>query len=149
MIKRSRTTVSRPAGAAEPGQIDTLIGVHTKLSGELNFEGTVRIDGIFEGNIRATKDGMLIVSESAEIRGEVHVPRLQLHGLIKGNVHAADSIEIGPKGRLNGDLEYRTIQLAEGGAINGRCTRIDDTAKAAQAAETAKAAAAGKAPQAA
>jgi len=148
MIKRNKSAMPA-SGAPSAGQIDTLIGAHTRLSGELAFEGTVRIDGTFEGNIRASQDGTLIVSESAEIRGEVQVPNLQLHGLIKGNVHAANSIEIGPKGRLNGDLEYRTIQLAEGGAINGRCTRIDDKSKAAQPAAQAKAAPSGNAPQAA
>ncbi|MDQ6957132.1 MAG: polymer-forming cytoskeletal protein, partial [Mariprofundaceae bacterium] len=52
-------------------QIDTLIGAHSVITGELSFEGAVRIDGRFEGNIHSSKGGTLIVSEGAKIFGEV------------------------------------------------------------------------------
>jgi len=110
----------------EAQHIDTLIGVHSVFTGNLSFEGAVRIDGRFEGNIQSEKDGTLIVSEGAFIKGEVNVPNLVLHGDINGNVCASHSLKIGVKGVLNGDVEYKVITLEEGSAINGRCTRIDD-----------------------
>ncbi len=126
MIKRSKSA------ASAPGHIDTLIGAHARFNGELEFEGTVRIDGAFEGNIRSSQEGTLIVSESAEIRGEVDVPNLMLHGTIRGNVRAGKSIQVGSKGMLIGDLQYATLSLAEGAAINGRCTRIEEAAEPAR-----------------
>jgi len=110
----------------ESQHIDTLIGIHSVFNGNLSFEGAVRIDGRFEGNIHSEKDGTLIVSEGAFIKGEVDVPNLVLHGDINGNVRASQSLKIGAKGILNGDVEYKMITLAEGSAINGRCARIDD-----------------------
>ena len=110
----------------ESQHIDTLIGVHSVFTGNLSFEGAVRIDGRFEGNIQSEKDGTLIVSEGAFIKGEVNVPNLVLHGDINGNVRASQNLKIGVKGVLNGDVEYKVITLAEGSAINGRCARIDD-----------------------
>ena len=110
--------------------IDTLIGAHARFKGELEFEGAVRIDGVFEGNVRASNDGTLIVSETARIEGEVDVPNLLLHGAIQGNVRASKTLTIGPTGRLNGDVEYAAFSLAEGGAVNGRCIRIDEKAPA-------------------
>jgi len=107
-------------------QIDTLIGAHSVITGELSFEGAVRIDGQFEGNIHSSKGGTLIVSEGAKISGEVNVPSLVLHGIIEGNVRASDSLQLGETGCLNGDLEYSVMSLAEGSAINGRCSRIAD-----------------------
>ncbi len=115
-----------PRTASEHQHIDTLIGVHSSFTGELAFEGAVRIDGKFDGNIRSTKDGTLIISHGAEVSGEVHVPNLILHGLIKGNVHTGKSLRIGETGCINGDVEYRVITLAEGAAVNGRCSRITD-----------------------
>jgi len=130
--------------------IDTLIGAHARFKGELSFEGAVRIDGAFEGNIHASNDGTLIVSETARIEGEVDVPNLLLHGTIRGNVRASKSLNIGPTGRLNGDVEYTTFTLAEGGAINGRCIRIEEKARAAQpASRTAHAASPKQTPQSA
>ena len=116
----------------EPQHIDTLIGIHSVFTGDLSFEGAVRIDGRFEGNIHSEKDGTLIVSEGAFIKGEVNVPNLVLHGDVNGDVRASHSLKIGEKGVLNGDVEYRVITLAEGSAINGRCARIDDTDGLAQ-----------------
>ena len=107
-------------------QIDTLIGAHSVITGELSFEGAVRIDGRFEGNIRSSKGGTLIVSEGAKISGEVDVPSLVLHGIIEGNVRASENLKLGETGCLKGDLEYNVMSLAEGSAINGRCSRITD-----------------------
>jgi len=112
--------------ASENQNIDTLIGKHSVITGELSFEGAVRIDGRFEGNVHSPKDGTLIISEGANVTGEVDVPNLILHGTIKGNVRASGSLKIGQNGCLNGDVEYRVISLAEGSAINGRCSRINE-----------------------
>ncbi len=128
MRKREET----PRTASEHQHIDTLIGVHSSFTGELAFEGAVRVDGHFDGNIKSTKDGTLIVSKGAEISGEVNVPNLILHGLIKGNVHSCNSLKVGETGCINGDVEYRVITLAEGGAVNGRCSRISDKSPAPQ-----------------
>jgi len=127
---------SKPASIQQGGSqhIDTLIGAHAKFKGELSFEGTVRIDGKFEGNISSSEDGTLIISETAEVQGEIRVPNLLLYGTVRGNVRATKSLQVGAKGRLNGDVEYTVLSLAEGAAVNGRCTRIDDNKdKAAQA----------------
>jgi len=126
---------SKPASIQQGGSqhIDTLIGAHAKFKGELAFEGTVRIDGKFEGNITSSEDGTLIISETAEVQGEIRVPNLLLYGIVRGNVRATKSLQVGPKGCLNGDVEYTVLSLAEGAAVNGRCTRIDTSKdKAAQ-----------------
>jgi cytoskeletal protein CcmA (bactofilin family) len=117
---------------SEHQHIDTLIGVHSSFTGELSFEGAVRVDGRFEGNVRSTKDGTLIISKGAEVSGEVNVPNLILYGLIKGNVHSCNSLKIGETGCIVGDVEYRVITLAEGGAVNGRCSRISEKESAPQ-----------------
>ena len=129
-MMRKRDENLKPA--SEHQNIDTLIGINSSFTGELSFEGAVRIDGRFEGNIKSTKGGTLIVSKGAEISGELNVPNLILHGLIKGNVHSCNSLKIGETGCINGDVEYRVITLAEGGAVNGRCSRISEKASVPQ-----------------
>jgi len=128
-MKLGRTTTS----GSENQHIDTLIGELSSFKGELIFDGVVRIDGKFEGNVRSAKDGTLIVSESARIIGDVDVPKLILHGAIKGNVRAREALQIGASGQLTGDVEYKVMTLVEGASINGRCNRMTDTAKAKSA----------------
>jgi len=117
---------SKPSMRGEGLHIDTLIGSHAHFVGEMDFEGAVRVDGQFEGNIRSKNEGTLVVSINAEVKGEVDVPHLVLHGTIRGNVRASKSLQVGEKGQLNGDVEYTVLTLAEGGAINGRCSRITE-----------------------
>jgi len=108
-----------------PVNIETIIGPHANFNGELHFEGAVRIDGKFEGNIQSSNDGTLIVSEVAHITGEVDVPNLVLHGTVCGNVRASESLQVSATGKLEGDLEYRVLSLTEGASINGKCKRIE------------------------
>jgi len=123
--------------AADNANIQTIIGQHARFKGELSFEGAVRIDGNFEGNIRASNGATLIVSEVAVITGEVDVPNLVLHGTINGNVRAGESLKMTTTGKLKGDVEYHVISLSEGASINGRCNRIEDK-KTSPVAETGK-----------
>ncbi len=125
--------VIKETAMKEPQHIDTLIGTHSVFTGDLMFEGAVRIDGRFEGNIRSEKEGTLIVSEGAFIKGEVSVPNLVLHGDVNGDVYASSSLKIGAKGVLNGDVQYKVLSLAEGASMNGRCSRIEDGATAVAA----------------
>ena len=132
MMRKRETPTSNP----ETKNIDTLIGAHSVITGELSFEGAVRIDGRFEGNIHSAKGGTLIVSDGAKITGSVDVPSLVLHGTIEGDVRATDSLKLGSTGCLNGDVEYSVMSLAEGSAINGRCTRISDNVATIDSAKT-------------
>jgi len=131
-MKRERSSM-RISSSSHP--IDSLIGERASFNGELNFEGAVRIDGKFEGNIRSHNEGTLIISETAMVAGDVDVPNLILHGAIRGNVHAGKNLQIGSTGRLNGDVEYTVLTLAEGATINGRCNRIEDKERVKQAAK--------------
>jgi len=115
--------------------IQTIIGQHASFKGELTFEGAVRIDGNFEGNIRSRNGGTLIVSEVAVITGEVDVPNLVLHGSVNGNVRTTESLKMTATGKLRGDVEYHVISLSEGASINGRCNRIEEKKTAAAGAE--------------
>ncbi len=119
MMKRGRNTTNG-------SHIGTIIGQDVSFNGELDFKGTVLIEGHFEGNIRSRDGGTLVVSEKARITGEVDVPNLILHGTIHGNVRACESLKMTPTGTLMGDVEYRVISLSEGASVNGRCKRIDE-----------------------
>jgi len=112
--------------SVDNNNIETIIGQHASFKGELNFEGAVRIDGKFEGNIYASNGGTLIISEVAHITGEMDVPNLILHGTISGNVRSSESLKVTATGKLKGDVEYRVISLSEGASINGRCNRIEE-----------------------
>lgn len=101
--------------------IDTLVGAKAELKGDITFSGGLRVDGKVKGNITA-KDGgnsTLVLSEQAEVVGDVSVPHTIVNGKIKGNVHCSERIELQSKAEVTGDVHYKIIEMALGAAING------------------------------
>jgi cytoskeletal protein CcmA (bactofilin family) len=105
--------------------IDTLIGVKTELKGDIVFTGGLRVDGKVRGNITAKGDGnsTLVLSENAVVTGNVTVPHIVCNGSIKGNVRAAERIELQNKAEISGDVYYRVIEMALGAVVNGNLVR--------------------------
>lgn len=101
--------------------IDTLVGAKAELKGDIVFSGGLRIDGKQKGNIAARGAGnsTLVLSENAEIIGNVTVPHMIINGKIKGNVHCAERIELQSKAEISGDVHYKVIEMALGATING------------------------------
>jgi cytoskeletal protein CcmA (bactofilin family) len=105
--------------------IDTLIGAKTEIKGDITFSGGLRIDGKVRGNVTAKGDAnsTLVLSEHAVIIGNVTSPHIISNGSIKGNVRAAERIELQPKAEIAGDVYYKVIEMALGAVINGSLVR--------------------------
>ncbi|OUR72508.1 cell shape determination protein CcmA [Methylophaga sp. 42_8_T64] len=108
-------------------RIDTLIGQHTHIKGDISFSGGLRVDGSIAGNIHATgdKESVLTLSEMGAIEGEVRVPNLVVNGTITGNVFASEHIELAPKAKVQGNVYYNLLEMAMGSAVNGQMIHIN------------------------
>jgi cytoskeletal protein CcmA (bactofilin family) len=115
-----KTTTEKPCNT-----IDTLIGAKTDLKGDIVFTGGLRVDGKVRGNITAKGDGnsTLVLSENAMVTGNVTVPHIITNGTIKGNVRAAERIELQPKAEITGEVYYKVIEMSLGAVINGNLLR--------------------------
>ncbi len=99
--------------------ITTLLGQGCEFSGKLTFEGTVRIDGRFSGEILS--EGTLVVGEGAEIKADVSVRRLLVKGEMEGDLTALESIEIHAPGRVRGKLCCPELEIQKGVQFDGTC----------------------------
>ena len=115
--------------ASTGGALETMIGSGTSIQGDVTFEGGLRVDGTVEGTISAP-DGSgsrLVVSDQAEIRGEVQVPNVIINGRIIGDVRASERLELHGQCNVEGDLYYEVIQMEEGAGLTGTCCHISTT----------------------
>jgi cytoskeletal protein CcmA (bactofilin family) len=103
-------------------QIDTLIGAGTTVDGNLNFSGGMRIDGQVNGNVVAVPDkpSTLVLSEHAQVNGEVNVTHLVINGSISGPVYVSEYMELQSKAKVNGDVHYTTLEIQLGAIVDGR-----------------------------
>ena len=100
-------------------ELNTLFAIGTRFNGKLTFEGGVRIDGYFEGEIQS--EGTLVVGETGEIVGEIAAGTVIVRGKVRGNILAKESIEIFAPSSVTGNIEAPTVTIERGVAIQGSC----------------------------
>lgn len=99
-------------------EITTLLGRGASFEGKLTFEGTVRIDGKFKGEVFS--DDVLVIGEGAIVEAEIDIGEVIIQGTVIGNVKAKRSIEIHAPGRVKGDLHTPSLQIDKGVVFEGR-----------------------------
>ena len=109
-------------GSAPQSSIDSLIGVGTRIEGNIIFTGGLRVDGEVRGNITSANgiEGTLVISEKASVEGEIAVGHVVINGAVIGPVSAAESLELLSSARVTGDVEYHQIEMQQGAVIQGR-----------------------------
>ena len=118
-------SLSKKQGDKPCNTIDTLVGVGTEIKGDINFSGGLRVDGKVQGDIvgKTDKNSTLVLSEHAEVVGNVTVPHLVINGKIRGNVRSSESIELQAKAEIEGEVYYKMIEMALGAVVNGNLVR--------------------------
>jgi cytoskeletal protein CcmA (bactofilin family) len=100
--------------------ITTILGKGSKFDGKLTFEGTVRIDGRFSGEIHT--DGTLIIGESAEVEANIRAATVVVQGRVRGDVSASESLSIQAPARVQGNLTTPNLMIEKGSFFEGHCT---------------------------
>jgi cytoskeletal protein CcmA (bactofilin family) len=102
-------------------EITALLGRGTHFEGKLYFEGRVRIDGGFRGEIRS--QDVLIIGEGAEVEADIEVGTAIIKGgSVTGDVRAIHSIELYVPARVSGSLHAPEIFMDKGVQFSGTCT---------------------------
>jgi cytoskeletal protein CcmA (bactofilin family) len=112
LFKREEDFVS-----TRPGDIHTLLGKGSEFEGKLTFEGQVRIDGKFAGQI-FTKD-TIVIGDGARVQAEINAGTVIIHGTVEGNVKATNLIELKQPGRIKGNLETPALSMDRGVIFEG------------------------------
>ena len=106
-------------------EIKAFLGKNTEFEGRLQFNGAVRIDGHFKGEIHA--EGTLIVGETAVLETDVFVANVIVSGEIRGNVTATERIEVHAPGKIIGNIQAPVLVIAEGVVFEGSCRMQKET----------------------
>jgi cytoskeletal protein CcmA (bactofilin family) len=101
-------------------QITALLGRGTEFEGKLWFEGRIRIDGKFRGQILG--EGILVVGDGADIEADIEVGTLIVKGgRLQGNIRARTAIELYIPAEVSGSLLSPEIYMDKGVRLAGSC----------------------------
>lgn len=95
----------------------SIIGPGMTVIGDLETEGTVRIEGTVNGTIRAGK--AVVVGKKGRVDGNILTQDAVLAGAVLGTVSAESRLELQADCRIEGDVYARRMQLEEGAQLNG------------------------------
>jgi cytoskeletal protein CcmA (bactofilin family) len=107
------------------GELQALLGAGAEFEGTLVFQGRIRIEGRFKGEIRS--DDVLILGPSADVQANIQVGALIVRGgSLKGDVRAKQLVEIYAPAKVRGDIEAPQVYLEKGAVFEGQCTMVEE-----------------------
>ena len=111
--------------------VHTILGPESTFEGKLSFDGTVRIDGRFKGEIHT--DNVLVVGQGARLDAQINVGSMVINGEVNGDIVAKHSVEIHAPGKLRGNVTTPQLMIAKGVMFDGSC-KMEDAANTKSAA---------------
>lgn len=98
----------------------TILDKGCQFEGKLTFEGSVQINGRFNGEIFS--EGFLIIGEGAEVEGKIEVSDILIKGKVRGSICADQRIEMQSPAFVRGDIQAPALAIQEGVLFEGNCT---------------------------
>ena len=101
------------------GSLNSILGQGCKVKGDIEIQGTIRIDGDFEGSIKCPET--LIIGKSGTVKANVTVKNAIIGGKLVGNISASNKIELQSASHVEGDIETARLVIDEGVFFEGQC----------------------------
>jgi cytoskeletal protein CcmA (bactofilin family) len=105
--------------AENRSDVIAFVGKGVEFKGTITYNGTVRIDGLLEGEIHT--EGILLVGEDAVITAKVSAGTIISKGRITGDVVAAERMKLLAPAVINGSVKTPVLSMEEGVVLNGTC----------------------------
>tara|TARA_B100000315_G_scaffold95465_1_gene87640 strand:+ start:69 stop:461 length:393 start_codon:yes stop_codon:yes gene_type:complete len=99
--------------------IRAFLGEGTEFKGVISFEGTVRVDGVLEGEV-ITED-TFIIGAAARITANIQAGTVLVMGEVEGKIEAKEKCEIRAGSHVKGEVYTPSIYIEEGAVFEGAC----------------------------
>jgi cytoskeletal protein CcmA (bactofilin family) len=101
------------------GQSRNHIASGTKIYGDVETNGDIRVDGVLVGSITST--GKVVIGETGKIEGEIRCENSNISGVVKGKVLVKDLLSLQATAHINGDIETSKLSIEPGASFTGNC----------------------------
>jgi cytoskeletal protein CcmA (bactofilin family) len=105
----------------------------SEFNGELKFRGSFRVDGAFKGKIDS--EDVLIIGDKGKVEAEVNAGFVIINGEFRGNINAAERVEIHERGRVFGTIVVPKLVVVEGAYLQAHCQTSEYAGSPARSAE--------------
>jgi len=111
---KSKTSFDSNAGNAS-----TLIGAGTTITGDLESNGDIRVDGILKGNLKGK--AKIIIGADGVVEGDIEGLQADIMGHVTGTIKVQELLFLHGKTQVNGDIYAGKLQIEPTAVFNGNC----------------------------
>lgn len=101
----------------EDGTINAFLGKNTSFNGTLAFDGLVRIDGTFDGNVKT--DDTFVIANSGRVKADIDAGTVKISGNFEGTIVAKTKVELYKPAQVTGTIKTPSLMIEEGVVFNG------------------------------
>lgn len=94
----------------------SIVGPGMSFVGDCETEGTIRVEGRFEGSIRAGRT--VVIGPDGVVTGDVRARDATVAGTIEGTLIAESKLDLQETCRLEGEVFARSVRVGEGAVVN-------------------------------
>jgi len=103
---------------------NNVIGEKSYFTGNFSINGSLRIDGRFEG--KSLKADQLYIGPDGKIKTNIEAVSVIVEGLVMGNINATSRVLLMPSAKVYGDIRTPELIIQNGVLLEGRCTIAND-----------------------
>ena len=104
---------------ATSSNASTMIGAGTVITGDLESNGDIRIDGVLKGNLKG-KSKIIIGSEGV-VHGNIEGLQADIMGQVTGTIKIQELLYLHGKTEVKGDIYAGKLQVEPSAVFNGKC----------------------------
>ncbi|HOM87227.1 MAG TPA: polymer-forming cytoskeletal protein [Spirochaetota bacterium] len=103
---------------------NNVIGEDSYFSGKFLINGSLRIDGRFEG--KYLQADQLYIGPNGKVKTNINAVSVIIEGLVIGNINATNRVLLMPTAKIYGDIKTPELIIQNGVILEGRCTIAND-----------------------
>ena len=97
-----------------------MIGSGTVITGDIQSNGDIRVDGTLKGSVN-TK-GKVVLGKEGVIEGDVVCNDADISGVIKAKISVSQLLSLKSTAKLNGDIIANKLSIEPGASFTGSCS---------------------------
>ena len=110
---------SKSSFDATTGNASTMIGAGTTITGDMESNGDIRIDGILRGNLKGK--AKIIIGAEGIVEGNIEGLQADIMGRVTGTIKVQELLFLHGKTQVNGDIYAGKLQIEPTAVFNGNC----------------------------